>query len=426
MPKIKSDKLPSNININNTNISSLSTSHFIPLQPAPVATDDDISSQLNEILVFPNNSLLNEEENLLINDPPYNLTLSLKDLLSPAKKTRRNKNKPDDKVPRPQNAWVLFRKDYEANQRVNFPDKALKMKNVSTDAGEVWRNHPVKVKRYFETLSRLAHAQHKILYPNYKYSPKKKSIKETIQKDWVFKDGVKQSITLESSTPIMDHVQESSTPIVDHDHESSVLYHTDHSDSPLLNVVISPSSPEEPWNSPITINSPISPSINFVSPTPTITSNDSSSYYSSVTSILTYSEETLTNLSSSSAAYYNYQQNFTVSNDNLSSNLTNLTDLNQSNSDYLNLANNINDPVFINDDIFNQDFWQHTSTFSNFDKLDSISSFDSLDIPEQQQQQQHTPVANCDVLIDDSLIGNLSDLSSYDDDNNNIHIHYFF
>ncbi|PKY46012.1 hypothetical protein RhiirA4_444079 [Rhizophagus irregularis] len=406
MPKIKSVKLPSNINISSS--SSLSTSHFIPLQPAPVAPDDDTSSQLNEILVFPNNSsLLNEEENLLINDPPYKLTLSLKDLLSPARKTRKNRSKSDDKVPRPQNAWVLFRKDYEANQRANFPDKALKMKNVSTDAGEIWRNHPVKVKRYFETLSRLAHAQHKILFPNYKYSPKKKSIiKESIQKDWVFKDSVKHSITLESSTPIVEHDQESS--------------HTDHSDSPpLLNVVISPSSPEESWNSPITINSPSSPSSNFISPSSTITSNDSGLYYSSVTSILTYSEETLTNLSSSSSAYYNYQQNFT----------SNLTDLNQSNSGYLNLENtsinDINDPVFIND----ENFWQHTSTFSNFDKLDSISSFDSFDIQEQQQQQQQqeqqTPVTNCDVLIDESLMGNLSDLSSsYDDDNNNIH--YFF
>jgi len=61
---------------------------------------------------------------------------------------------------------------------------------------------------------------------------KKSIIKESIQKDWVFKDSVKHSITLESSTPI-----------VEHDQESSVTYHTDHSvSSPLLNVVISPSS----------------------------------------------------------------------------------------------------------------------------------------------------------------------------------------
>jgi hypothetical protein len=404
MPKIKSEKLPSIIN---SNISS----HFIPLQPAPVAPVDDnisidISSQLNEILVFPNNPLLNEEENLLINDPPYKLTLSLKDLLSPARKTRKNKNKSDDKVPRPQNAWVLFRKDYEANQRANFPDKALKMKNVSTDAGEVWRNHPIKVKRYFETLSRLAHAQHKILYPNYKYNPKKKSIKEIIPKDWIFKDG---SVVKQSSTP---------TNVEEEDQESFVPYQTDvdhssqQSKSPLL-------TPEESWNSPITINSPISPSTTFVSP--------SNLYYSSVTSILAYSEETL-----ASAAYYNYQQNFTVSNDN---------NLNQSNSDYqqlINLAdtsinsndtndinntNNINNTIFINDDMISQNFWQYTPTFSNFDKLDSVSSFD---IQEQQEEQQeyNTPVVtsnNCDVLIDDNLMGNLSDLSSYDDD-----VHYFF
>src|SRR6266542_1394420 len=199
MPKIKSEKLSTNIN---TNISSPSTSHFIPLQPAPVASADDtksidLSSQLDEILVCPNKSLLNEEENLLINNPPYQLTLSLKDLLSPARKFRKNKTKSDDKIPRPQNAWVLFRKDYEANQRVSFPDKALKMKNVSTDAGEVWRKQSTKVKRYFEMLARLAHEQHKKLYPNYKYTPKKKIPKDNDSKDWVFRDGSgKQSNTL--------------------------------------------------------------------------------------------------------------------------------------------------------------------------------------------------------------------------------------
>ncbi|GBC03234.1 hypothetical protein RclHR1_05020011 [Rhizophagus clarus] len=367
MPKIKSDKLPSSI-------SSSSSSHFIPLQSAPVAPDDDISSKLNEILVFPNKTLLNEEENLLINDPPYKLTLSLKDLLSPARKVRKNRNKFDDKIPRPQNAWVLFRKDYEASQRANFPDKALKMKNVSTDAGEVWRNHSVKVKRYFETLSRLAHAQHKILYPNYKYNPKKKSFKETIPKDWIFKD-VKQSVSLETSN--VEEDQESFVPFIPYQQKQQ-------SESPLLNVV---TSPEESWNSPIIINSPISPSTNFVSPT--ITSNDLELYYSSVTSILTYSEETLANLSSSSSseAYYNYQQNFT----------SNLNDLNQSNSDYQPLINltNSDDTVFINDDMINQNFWQHTSTFSD---------------------TQH----NCDVLMSDNLMA--ADLSSYDDDV----VHYFY
>ncbi|CAG8749230.1 12114_t:CDS:2, partial [Racocetra fulgida] len=61
-----------------------------------------------------------------------------------ARKNRKNKSKPENKIPKPQNAWVLFRKDYEANQRMRFPDKALKIKNVSTNAGDVWRNQPSK------------------------------------------------------------------------------------------------------------------------------------------------------------------------------------------------------------------------------------------------------------------------------------------
>ena len=81
MPKIKSSNL-------NTDI-----------QPAPVASADII--QLS--------SRFNEEEKSLINNPPYQLTLSLQVLLSPARKNRKNKikSKAEEKVRRGLPAGVL-------------------------------------------------------------------------------------------------------------------------------------------------------------------------------------------------------------------------------------------------------------------------------------------------------------------------------
>src|SRR6266498_888071 len=237
------------------------------------------------------NQCLNDEENSLIKNPPYQLTLPLEELLFPARKNRKNKNKPQGKIPRPQNAWVLFRKDYEANQRMRFPDKALKMKNVSTDAGEVWRKQSTKVKRYFEILSRLAHEQHKKLYPNYKYTPKKKIPKDNDSKDWVFRDGSgKQSNTLTivnaatSNYTNDDDASGSSTVIQSQQQPSEI--------SPLSS---SPPSSPESWNSQTIIHSPVSPSTNFI--IPSTTQNDLGLYFSTVTSILTY-EETFASSSS--------------------------------------------------------------------------------------------------------------------------------
>ncbi|CAJ0745410.1 13185_t:CDS:2 [Entrophospora sp. SA101] len=168
---------------------------------------------------------LSDEEVKLLQNPPYELTLSFEELISPADNTNKPSRKPkknrpsnsaevastttivvDIKIPRPQNAWVLFRKDYEAKQRLRFPEKALKMKNISTDAGEHWRNESMKVKRFFDILSKLAHEKHKSIYPAYKYTPKKKTVKDnnSALKDWIFKDtnGAQSSATSSNITNV--------------------------------------------------------------------------------------------------------------------------------------------------------------------------------------------------------------------------------
>ncbi|RHZ87023.1 hypothetical protein Glove_41g84 [Diversispora epigaea] len=146
-----------------------------PLLQSPFQNPNSVIN-INDILNYVNN--LQDLE--LILNPPYQLSLSLDSLLLPARRNRKNKI---NKIPRPQNAWVLFRKDYEANKRIQFPDQLFKMKTVSINAGDEWKIQSYQVKRYFEILSKLALAKHKIIYPDYKYTPKKRS---NSNKDWVF------------------------------------------------------------------------------------------------------------------------------------------------------------------------------------------------------------------------------------------------
>ncbi|CAG8439089.1 9262_t:CDS:1 [Funneliformis caledonium] len=264
MPKVKSTKLPNS----NADVTAVTNSP----SPPPYF-------QIDEMIV----QRLKEEEYSLIRIPPYQLTLSIRDLLSTARKNRKNKNKSKDKIPRPQNAWVLFRKDYEANQRMRFPDKALKMKNVSIDAGKMWRKQPVKVKRYFEILSRLAHDQHKRLYPDYKYTPKKKipTTKENTLKDWIFKDGtIKQSTNINVNAS-NDNASESVTS-----RQTDVQSHQPKQSEPPQHISTSPSL--SPPSSPESLNPQ----------TPSSTQNVHFSNFSTVTSIFTYEE---------SSTIYNYQ-----------------------------------------------------------------------------------------------------------------------
>ncbi|CAG8522183.1 12015_t:CDS:1 [Ambispora gerdemannii] len=115
---------------------------------------------------------LSECEKKMLRDPPYKLSLSMDELLAPAKRTR--KNKKDSNNPRQQNKWIIFRKDYEAKLRLLNPNATYKIQDISKEYGAEWRSQPSEVNKYFDLLQRIAFEKHKLAYPNYKYSPKKK------------------------------------------------------------------------------------------------------------------------------------------------------------------------------------------------------------------------------------------------------------
>ncbi|CAG8688733.1 15017_t:CDS:1, partial [Racocetra fulgida] len=129
----------------------------------------------------------NSFDNELISSPlpPYQLTIEIEELVSPPKNSRKakkfQKNPHSTSPPRPQNDFILFRRDFYAKLRV----EGIKMKNgdISRLVSEVWNQQPNEVRRYFKLLEKLAIERHNEAFPDYKYSPKKSNAKKPKSKN---------------------------------------------------------------------------------------------------------------------------------------------------------------------------------------------------------------------------------------------------
>jgi len=100
--------------------------------------------------------------------PPYQLTLPLDDLLNSYPKS-------NGAIPRPSNSFILFRKDYSA--RIRAQSLNMTVVKVSAIVGQAWKKQPSSVLQFFEILSMVSYQRHKVMYPNYKYVPRKKGKK---------------------------------------------------------------------------------------------------------------------------------------------------------------------------------------------------------------------------------------------------------
>ncbi|CAI2170240.1 10289_t:CDS:1 [Funneliformis geosporum] len=104
----------------------------------------------------------------LMTNPPYQLTLSIEELLAPAKR------KSSETPPRPQNVFILFRKDLVAKIKNEFPEfaKNLRSPEHSKTAKTIWEIQPNEVKQFFQVLYLACIEKHKEMYPKYQYVPK--------------------------------------------------------------------------------------------------------------------------------------------------------------------------------------------------------------------------------------------------------------
>lgn len=104
-----------------------------------------------------------------------NLSLPLGELLAPAK--RKNVIK---KIPRPQNAFVLYRKHVQVqytaiNPKANFV-------SISKMASKKWKNEPEYTKKFFTHLAAVCDIIHNDVFPKYRYNPSATRKKEREKK----------------------------------------------------------------------------------------------------------------------------------------------------------------------------------------------------------------------------------------------------
>ncbi|KAF0559083.1 MATA-HMG [Gigaspora margarita] len=113
--------------------------------------------------------------------PPYDLTIKIEQLILPPKNSRKaakfRKDPSSSSPPRPQNAFLLFRRDFYA--KLTLKQTKMRTGEVSRLASEEWRKQPKEVLRFFEILEQLAKDRHSQEYPDYKYSPKKRCGKKS-------------------------------------------------------------------------------------------------------------------------------------------------------------------------------------------------------------------------------------------------------
>ncbi|KAH9858530.1 hypothetical protein C2E23DRAFT_5497 [Lenzites betulinus] len=99
---------------------------------------------------------------------------------NPRKRSRRTN--PDD-IPRPSNAWILYRTDRLKVLVANNGGVPIRQSVASTMIGEMWQDELPEVRAAYEKRAELAKAEHRRLHPDYKYKPKTKAEKLLLREE---------------------------------------------------------------------------------------------------------------------------------------------------------------------------------------------------------------------------------------------------
>ena len=103
----------------------------------------------------------------------------------PKAPTRRetDDDKPEKKIPRPPNAWILYRTDrlrqWKASRSPNDPP--VKQADISRFIADRWKAEDEAIKLEYEKRAAIAKAEHKKRFPDYKYNPLSKEAKEKMR-----------------------------------------------------------------------------------------------------------------------------------------------------------------------------------------------------------------------------------------------------
>jgi len=167
-------------------------SNFRSIKPAPKGRNHTQTHPQYPVIsptvsVFDFIDTLTPRERSLVSNPPYNLKISLEDLLCSTRQQQYN-SRTKEKPPRAPKAWILFRKSFANEYRTQNPDKPCTMQKISKLARDKWTIQSDNVKEYFATLAKLALQQHRATYPNYVYKPKKPIKRNKKNQTWLFRE----------------------------------------------------------------------------------------------------------------------------------------------------------------------------------------------------------------------------------------------
>ncbi|CAG8648036.1 23979_t:CDS:1 [Dentiscutata erythropus] len=159
-------------------------------------------------LIYINEVLSSSEISSLLFHPPYPLTLTVEELTkAPTMKNSKSKyGASSDKIPRPSNPFMIYRKNYAA--KMKSMHLAAHTTKTSAKVAKIWAQESKSVKRFFEILSLMAKKNHLLMHPNYKFQPdkskKQKGLKfrEFCLKKTINKDNSKKSHDLTVTTSI--------------------------------------------------------------------------------------------------------------------------------------------------------------------------------------------------------------------------------
>ncbi|CAG8777420.1 28652_t:CDS:2 [Gigaspora margarita] len=116
--------------------------------------ESQLSLEISSGMRIPKSCCENSLNNGLFRSVPYKLTLGVEELISPPQNSRKAKkylkNPQSSPPPRPQNKFVLFRRDFSAKQK--RIGKILSFKNMSQEASNAWDKLSNEEVLYFEAL----------------------------------------------------------------------------------------------------------------------------------------------------------------------------------------------------------------------------------------------------------------------------------
>ncbi|RIB02828.1 hypothetical protein C2G38_2124385 [Gigaspora rosea] len=102
------------------------------------------------------------------NRDEFNFKHTILQLLAPCKKTRGKRGR----ITRPQNAFILYRKDYQDEVKEEHPE--ANFQRISKIVGERWAKESDKIKNQYILLADLCGRVHSELFPDYKFKPRPK------------------------------------------------------------------------------------------------------------------------------------------------------------------------------------------------------------------------------------------------------------